>query len=113
MMSASTGFSISGTHTSAPVASRDRGHRADVVEVRVGEQDPLERHAQLLDRAEQLRRLLAGVDDQRPVGAVAAEQEAVLRDRPDGEHADVHGAGGYRARRLRRCRKRRWRESVT
>ena len=59
-MSASTNASISGTQTSAPVASRHRRDRADVVEVRVGEEDAVERHAELVDRAEQLVGLVAG-----------------------------------------------------
>ena len=37
--------------------------------------------ADLLDRGEDPLGLLAGVDDQDPVGALAAEQEAVLGDR--------------------------------
>ncbi len=91
-MSASTTASRSrGTQTSAPVASRHRRHRADVVEVRVGEQDAVELDPERVDRAEQLVGLVAGVDDQRAVGAVAAEQVAVLLHRPDGEHAHVHG----------------------
>ena len=44
---------------------RDGRDGADVVEVRVREQDRLERHAERVDRAEQLVGLLAGVDDQR------------------------------------------------
>ena len=90
-MSASTNASISGTHTSAPVAAGHRGHRADVVEVGVGEQDPVERDAERLDRAEQLVGLVAGVDDQRAIGAVAPEDVRVLGHRADREHADVHG----------------------
>ena len=66
--------------------------RTDVVDVGVGEQDRVERHAQPLDRAQQLLRLVARIDDHRAVGAVAADQEAVLLDQPDREHPHVHGA---------------------
>ena len=45
--------------------------------------------ADLLELGEDPLRLLAGVDDQHPVGALAADEEAVLGDRPDGEHLDV------------------------
>ena len=68
-----------------------RSHGADVVEVGVREQDRLDGEPQLLDRGEDPLRLVAGIDDQRPVGAVAAEHEAVLGHHADGEHADVHG----------------------
>ena len=67
----------------------DRRDGADVVEVAVGEEDRLDRHAHLLDRGQDPLGLLAGVDDQRPVGAVAAQQEAVLGDRADREHLDI------------------------
>ena len=69
-----------------------RGHRrdgADVVEVAVGDEDRLDLAARRLDRGEDPLGLLAGVDDQQPVGALAAEQEAVLGDRADGEHLDL------------------------
>ncbi len=65
-------------------------HGAHVVEVRVGEQDPVERHAEGIDRAEQLVGLVARVDDQRAVRAVAAEDVRVLGHRADGEHAHFH-----------------------
>ena len=65
-------------------------HRADVVEVGVGEQDRVETDAELLDRAQQSVGLVAGIDQQRPVRAVAAHEPGVLLDRPDGEAADVH-----------------------
>ena len=68
---------------------RHRGDGADVVEVAVGEEDRLDAHPHLLDRGEDALGLLARVDDQRPVGALAAKQEAVLGDRADGEHLDV------------------------
>ena len=53
---------------------------------------------ELLDRGENPLGLLAGVDDQAAVGAVAAEDEAVLGHLADGEHADVHTRRGYRYR---------------
>ena len=43
-----------------------------------------------LDRAEDALGLVAGIDDQPAVGALAAEDEAVLGHRADGEAADVH-----------------------
>ena len=46
-------------------------------------QDRVQRHPQLVDGAEQLGGLLPGVDDDRPVRAVAAHEKAVLRHRPD------------------------------
>ncbi len=56
--------------------------------------------ADLLDRGEDALGLLAGVDDQAAVGAVAAEQEAVLGDRADREHLDIeaHFLAGARIR---------------
>jgi hypothetical protein len=69
---------------------RDRPHRADVVEVGVRKQDPVERDAQLVDRREQLVGLVARVDDQRPVRPVAPEDVRVLGHRADGEHPHVH-----------------------
>ncbi len=90
MMSASTPFSISGTQTSAPVA-RATGATAPTWSKWVWvSRIASSFDAQLVDRAEQAVGLLAWVDDQRAVRAVAPEQEAVLLDRPDGEHAHVH-----------------------
>ena len=80
---------------------RDRSHGSDVVEVRVRQQDRLEVEAELLDRAEQPRRLLAGVDDHGLARAVPAEQEAVLGHRADGEHPDVHHCWSFFAWRRR------------
>ena len=68
------------------------GHRrdgADVVEVAVGEEDRLDLRPARLDRGEDPLGLLAGVDDEHPVGALAAQQEAVLGERADREHLDV------------------------
>jgi hypothetical protein len=62
-----------------------------VVEVRVGEQDRVERDAAGLDRLQQARRLLAGIDDDRMVAAPRAQEKAVLLHRADGEHRDVQG----------------------
>ena len=42
-------------------------------------------------RAREQLGLVAGVDQQRAVGAVGAQEERVLLERPDGEGADVHG----------------------
>ena len=67
-----------------------RGDGADVVEVAVGQQDRLELDPELVDRRKQARRLLAGIDDQALVGAVAAEDVAVLGDLADGQPADLH-----------------------
>ena len=47
-----------------------------------------------LDRGEDPLRLLAGVDDQAAVGALAAQQEAVLGERADREHLDVEAHCG-------------------
>ena len=90
MMSASTNASIFGTQTSAPVA-RATGATAPtwskwVCVRRIASSW----HAERVDRAEQLVGLVAGVDDQRAVRAVAADDVGVLRHRPDGEHAHVH-----------------------
>jgi cyclopropane fatty-acyl-phospholipid synthase-like methyltransferase len=46
--------------------------------------------SRLVRGAEDVVRLVARIDDQRVVGALLAEQEAVLGDLADGEHADVH-----------------------
>ena len=63
MMSASTGRSISGQYTGAPVARATRGDGADVVEVAVGDEDRVDLHAERLDRREQPLGLVAGIDD--------------------------------------------------
>ena len=63
--------------------------------------------AQLLRPAARIRSgLVAGVDDQGPVGVVAAQQVAVLGHRADGEHADVHQRSFIFARWRRRHMKR-------
>ena len=84
--------------------ARHGSDRADVIEVAVGEEDRLERDAGLLDGRDEARRLLPRVDHDgaRRVG-VRTDQEAVLLQRPDREHADVerHYDEPW-ARRLRR-----------
>ena len=78
MMSASTSFSISGTQTSAPVALATGATAPTWSKCVWVSRIPSSVDAELVDRAEQLVGLVARVDDQRAVGAVAAEQEAVL-----------------------------------
>src|SRR5205807_6305170 len=68
---------------------RDGGHGADVVEMRVGEQDRLELDAEVLDGVQQPIGLLAGVDHEGAGRVLRADEERVLLDRADGEHADV------------------------
>ncbi len=46
---------------------------------------------ELVDHVQDPLGLLAGVDDQAAIGAVAANDEAVLGHLADGEHAHVHG----------------------
>jgi hypothetical protein len=70
--------------------ARHRGDRADVVEVRVREQDAVELHSERVDRAEQLVGLVSGVDDQRAVGSLPPEEVGVLLHGPDREHPHVH-----------------------
>jgi hypothetical protein len=60
-----------------------------VVEVRVREQDGIERDARVLDRLQQARRLVARVDHDRPVAALRAHEKAVLLYEADREHPDV------------------------
>ena len=43
-------------------------------------------------------RLVAGVDDQQPVAALAPDQEAVLRHLADGQHLDVEATTFLRVR---------------
>jgi hypothetical protein len=68
----------------------ERRDRADVVEVRVREEDRLDRGPELLEHGLDALGLVAGVDHERAGGAVAASDPAVLLDRPDGEAPDVH-----------------------
>jgi hypothetical protein len=68
----------------------ERGDRADVVEVRVREQDRLDAVAEVLERFDQALRLVTRIDHDRLRGAVARGEEAVLGDRADGEAVDVH-----------------------
>jgi hypothetical protein len=73
-----------------PGRAGQRRDRADVVEVRVGEQDRGDVDLELVDRLDQALGLVARVDHERPRGAVEAGDVAVLLHRPDGEGADVH-----------------------
>ena len=57
---------------------RERRDRADVVDVRVGDEDRLDGRAELLDRVEQLLAVVAGVDHDRAVGAVARAARSVF-----------------------------------
>ncbi len=66
--------------------ARERCDGADVVEVRVREQDRL--HRRVLDGGDQALGLVARIDDERAVAV--ADDEAVLLHLPDGEHLDVH-----------------------
>jgi hypothetical protein len=84
-MSASTGTSISGHQTGAPVARHGR-HGADVVEVGVGEEDRVDLDAELFDRREDPLGLVAWVDDDRVIGALGPGDEAVLGHLADGQH---------------------------
>ena len=63
---------------------------ADVVEVRVREQNRVDPHPELVDEAQDPVGLLAGIDDQGVLRAVAADEVAVLGHRADREAADVH-----------------------
>ena len=105
-MSASTGTSISRAVDGRPGRLRHRRDGADVVEVAVGDQDRLDLGAGLLDLGEDPLRLLARVDDQRLVGALAADDEAVLGDRADGELANLEAHEPSPARIRARSRRR-------
>jgi hypothetical protein len=70
--------------------ARHRGDGADVVEVGVGEQDRVDPDPELVDKLQDPLGLLAGIDDQPALRALAADDEAVLGHRADREHADVH-----------------------
>ena len=93
--------------------ARDRRDRADVVEVRVREQDRGDLDLEPVDRLQQQRGLVAGVDHDRLRGAVEPGDVAVLLHRPDGEGADVHqrrfsrGGIGRPCLRMRRVQKKR------
>ena len=90
-----------------PGRRRHRGDGADVVEVAVGEQDRLDLGPIASARGEDPLRLLARVDDEDAVGALAAQQEAVLGDRADGEHLDVEAIGSSLASAIRARSRRR------
>ena len=96
-MSASTGSSSLRAVDGRAGGARERGDRADVIEVAVGDEDRLDGHAQLLELRLDARGLLAGVDEQR--AALARGDPAVLGDRPDREAVRVHQR--LRAARLR------------
>ena len=79
-----------------------------MVEVAVGDEDRLDLRPARLHRRQDPLGLLAGVDDQQLVGALAPEQEAVLGDGADREHLDVEGHGTLYSPRARiRARSRR------
>jgi hypothetical protein len=61
-----------------------------VVEVRVGEQDGLDRGAELGDLAEDALVLVAGVDDDAALAVVGPGDVAVLLQLPDGQPAGLH-----------------------
>ena len=73
-----------------PAGARDGRDGADVVDVGVREQDRLGLDAELAHRGLQALGLVAGVDEQRLLGAVGANQVAVLLEGADREHAHVH-----------------------
>jgi hypothetical protein len=70
--------------------ARERGDGADVVEVRVREQDRLGGQPEVVERRDQARGLVAGVDHERAVAPVGVHDPAVLLERPDGEAAGGH-----------------------
>ena len=71
----------------------ERSDRADVVEVRVREQDRLDAQAEVVEPLDQALGLLAGVDHDRRGLALARREEAVLGHRADGEAVDLHCFG--------------------
>ena len=78
-MSASTGDLDLGAVDGRPGGAGNRGDRADVVEVGVGEQDRVDADAELVDDVEDALGLLAGVDDQAAVGALGAGSRSSSR----------------------------------
>ena len=68
------------------------GDRADVVEVAVGDQDRLDRRAELVERGRQRVRLVTRIDQQRLRRALLAGDPGVLLDRPDGQPTRLHRA---------------------
>ena len=89
-----------------PGGSRHRRHRADVVEVAMGDEDRLDRRPRRLDRRQDPLRLLTGIDDQQPIRVPAPEQEAVLGDGADRKHLGVERHYSPRARIRARSRRR-------
>ena len=68
-----------------PSRARDRGDRADVIEVRVGQQDRLELlDPERVERLEQPLGLVAGIEDHGAVRALGSNDVASspARDRP-------------------------------
>ena len=93
-MSRSTGHLELGAVDGRAGGPGDRRDGADVVEVGVGDEDRVDPDPELVDHVQDPLGLLARVDDQAAVGAVAAEDEAVLGHLADGEHAHVHRRRG-------------------
>ena len=63
---------------------------ADVIEMRVGEQDVLDHDVAVADSREDLVDLVAGIDDDRLPGALAADDEPVLVERRDRSDFEDH-----------------------
>ena len=73
--------------------ARQRRNRPDVVEVAVGYQDRLDLDPQRIDRLQQARGLVSGVDDHRARDVAAgADDVRVLLHRADGERPHVQPA---------------------
>ena len=66
----------------------DTGH---VIEVRVGQQDVVDRQPVSLDRRQQLLDLVAGVDEHAFPSVLTAEDIAVFEERSDGARLYQHG----------------------
>ena len=106
LMSASTGFSISGTQTSAPVALATGATAPTWSKWVCVSRMPVQRHAEL-------RRSRRAASSPRRRGRRSARgrsrrggtRKQFSGDRPDGEHADVHGSRFWRLlARWRSCR---------
>jgi hypothetical protein len=72
-----------------PEALRQLGGAAGVVDVRVGQQDLLDLCTLLLGGCEDQVQIATRVDDGALVGGVAAQQDAVLLERGDGDDGRV------------------------
>ena len=68
----------------------ERRHRADVVEVAMRDEDRFDLEPEVVDRIEDAIGVVAGIDHDRPLGAVGPGDVAVLADRADRKGADVH-----------------------